>query len=140
MFHRLRRRLAVLSGALPGKGRRWGLLRKAPIWWVFAASTLLVWALILAMIGWALAPTLADRLTVGSHDWDQMESHRYLITKTIFRFHQFPFWNPYACGGHPNWGGFESGTTIVSPWFPFYLLLSLPHALRVEVWGMALLS
>jgi hypothetical protein len=140
MFHRLRRRLAVLSGALPGKGRRWGLLRKAPIWWVFAASTLLVWALILAMIGWALAPTLADRLTVGSHDWDQMESHRYLITKTIFRFHQFPFWNPYACGGHPNWGGFESGTTIVSPWFPFYLAMKLPHAMRVEVWGSAVLS
>jgi hypothetical protein len=108
--------------------------------WVLFASTLLVWGIILAMIGWALAPTLVDRDTVGSHDWDQMESHRYLITKTILRFHQFPFWNPYACGGHPNWGGFESGTTVVSPWMPFYLAMTLPHAMRVEVWGSAVLS
>jgi hypothetical protein len=115
-------------------------LPRSALGWVLAGSTVLVWGIILAMIGWTLAPTLADLTTLGSHDWDQMESHRYLITKTILRFHQFPFWNPYACGGHPNWGGFESGTTIVSPWFPFYLGMSLPRAMRVEVWGSAVLS
>jgi hypothetical protein len=108
--------------------------------WVLAITTVLSWAVILGLVGYVLAQTMGDRETIGTHDWDQMESHRYLITKTILRYHQFPFWNPYACGGHPNWGGFESGTTVVSPWAPFYLLLSLPHALRVEVWGMALLS
>ncbi len=108
--------------------------------WVEIGATVLAWVVILAMIVQVLLPILVSRNTVGGHDWDQMESHRYLITKTILRFHQFPFWNPYACGGHPNWAGIESGTTIVSPWLPFYLGMSLPHALRVEVVGSALLS
>jgi hypothetical protein len=124
-------RLARLRRILPG----------SKLGWVLAATTVLAWLVILAMIVYELAPTLTgDRSTVGAHDWDQMESHRYLVRKTILAYHQFPFWNPYACGGHPNWGGFESGTTIVSPWMPFYLLMTLPHAMRVEVLGSALLS
>jgi hypothetical protein len=98
------------------------------------------WIVIIVMTSGVLAPTLGRLSTIGGHDWDQMESHRYLVMKTIRRFHQFPFWNPYACGGHSNWGGFESGTTLVSPWLPFYLTMTLPHAMRVEVWGSAFLS
>jgi hypothetical protein len=122
-----------------------GRLRRAlphsKLGWVFAATAVLSWLVVLAMIAYELWPALTgDRSTVGAHDWDQMESHRYLVTKTILTYHQFPFWNPYACGGHPNWGGFESGTTVVSPWLPAYLLMTLPHALRLEVVGSALLS
>jgi hypothetical protein len=69
-----------------------------------------------------------------------MESHRELVVKTMRDYHQFPFWEPYACGGHPNWGGFESGSMIVSPWLPFFLTMTLPHAMRVEIWGSALIS
>ena len=92
--------------------------------WVQRITVVLAWGVLLGMAGYVLAPTLADRTTVGGHDWDQMESHRYLVTKTILRFHLFPFWNPYSCGGHSSWGGFESGTVVVSPWLPFYLALS----------------
>jgi hypothetical protein len=116
------------------------LLPASKLGWTWLITSVLAWCVIGAMIVWVLAPTLADPSALGSHDWDQMESHRYLVDKTILRFHQFPFWNPYACGGHPNWGGFESGTTVVSPWLPFYLTMTLPHAMRVEVWGSALLS
>ncbi len=116
------------------------LLPGSALGWVHLATAVLSWAFILAMIGAVLAPTLNQLDTIGSHDWDQMESHRYLVTKTIRRFHQFPFWNPYTCGGHPNWGGFESAVTVVSPWMPFYLFGSLPQALRVEIWGSALMS
>jgi hypothetical protein len=112
--------------------------RSRPGWQL--ATAVLCWGVILAMGVFVLAPTLADTKTVGGHDWDQMESHRYLVAKTILRFHQFPFWNPYACGGHSTWGGFESGTVVVSPWLPFYLAMSLPHALRAEVYGSALVS
>jgi hypothetical protein len=115
-------------------------LPKSKLGWVFAVTSVLSWLVLLGMIGYELAPTLGDWSTLGAHDWDQMESHRYLVQKTILLYHQFPFWNPYACGGHPNWGGFESGTVVVSPWFPAYLLMTLPHALRVEVFGSALLS
>jgi hypothetical protein len=115
-------------------------LPQSRLGWVFSVTALLSWGVILGMIGYVLAPTMGVRTTLGSHDWDQMESHRYLVDKTILVYHQFPFWNPYACGGHPNWGGFESGTTVVSPWLPFYLAMTLPHAMRVEVWGSAILS
>jgi hypothetical protein len=124
----LRSRLARL---LPGSKLRW----------VFGVATVLSWLVVLAMIAYELAPIVTgDRGTLGAHDWDQQESYRYLARKTILAYHQFPFWNPYSCGGHPNWGGFESGSTIVSPWMPFYLLMTLPHAMRVEVFGSALLS
>ncbi|MGH7436672.1 MAG: hypothetical protein ACRENE_13445 [Polyangiaceae bacterium] len=108
--------------------------------WLQQITVVLAWGVLLGMAAYVLAPTLGDRTTIGGHDWDQMESHRYLVTKTILRFHQFPFWNPYACGGHATWGGFESGTIVVSPWLPFYLLFSLPLALRVEIFGSALVS
>ncbi|HSQ67041.1 MAG TPA: hypothetical protein VLM85_27675 [Polyangiaceae bacterium] len=96
--------------------------------------------LVLGAVALVVAPIFISLDTYGIHDWDQMEAHRYLAVKTIKRFHQFPFWNPYSCGGHTWWGGLESGSNLVSPWFPAYLLLSLPLALRVEVVGATLLS
>ncbi|CAN5758478.1 hypothetical protein BH09MYX1_BH09MYX1_31320 [soil metagenome] len=88
----------------------------------------------------AVAPLLKTQGTYGVHDWDQMFSHRYLAVKTIKRYGQFPFWDPYTCGGHTWWGGLESGTNLVSPWLVPYLLLSLPSAMRVEVVGTAILG
>jgi hypothetical protein len=122
--------LQRLKRLLPGSGLRW----------VLAFAWLVAWGIVLGMVVYVLAPTMGDRTTLGAHDWDQMESHRYLVQKTILAYHQFPFWNPYACGGHPNWGGFESGTVVVSPWFPFYMTMTLAHALRVEIWGSAVIS
>jgi hypothetical protein len=108
--------------------------------WVLALARLPALGIVLATIGYVLWPTWLERNTIGQHDWDQMETHRALVKKTILAFHQFPFWEPYACGGHPNWGGFESASTVVSPWLPFYLSMTLPHALRVEILGSALIS
>ncbi|NOU26704.1 MAG: hypothetical protein HOO96_02265 [Polyangiaceae bacterium] len=92
------------------------------------------------MVVGALWGPLREWHRLGGHDWDQMEAHRYLLTKSVRRFGQFPFWNPYGCGGHPSWAGVESGTTIVSPFLPLYLLLPLAAALRIELVGTALLS
>lgn len=120
-----------------------GLRRLAPtskLGWTLAVLALLAWAVVLAQIAYVLAPSLTTMNTLGGHDWDQMETHRELIVKTVLDYHQFPFWQPYACGGHPNWGGYESGSTVVSPWLPAYLLASLPIAMRIEVWGSALIS
>ncbi len=108
--------------------------------WSRAAANLLGWCVVLAMIACVCSPLLKNVRTLGFHDWDQMEAHRYLIVKTIRDYHEFPFWNPYGCGGHPAWGGLESGTTVVSPWLLPYLLLKLGPALRVELVGMALIS
>jgi hypothetical protein len=123
-------RLRALRARLPGSAQQW----------VLAIARLPAWGIVLAMIAYVLHPIWQVKDTIGQHDWDQMETHRELVRKTILDFHQFPFWQPYACGGHPNWGGFESGTTVVSPWLPFYLWMTLPHAMRVEILGSALIS
>ena len=108
--------------------------------WVNLVTGVLAAVLVAAMIAYVLAPLLADPHGYGRHDWDQMESQRYLVRKTLLRFHELPFWNPYECGGHPAWAGLEGDPVVVAPWLPAYLLLSLPVALRVEIvvsalWG-----
>lgn len=87
-----------------------------------------------------VGPWLADTSTFGFHDWDVQTSHRYLAVQSILKYGELPGWNPYACGGFPAWSYVESGTIVVSPWLPFYLLADIRLALRVEVLGMALLG
>src|SRR5450432_503542 len=94
----------------------------------------------LGLIALVIAPICKPLDTYGVHDWDAMEAFRYITVKSIKDFHQFPFWNPYNCGGHTWWAGPESGSNVISPWLPAYLLLSFPLALRVEVIGAALLG
>lgn len=108
--------------------------------WYDRAVTLIAIAIGLIAVHTAVAPMLGHWDALGGHDWDQMAAHRYLMVKSLRQYGQFPFWDPYNCGGHPSWAGIESGTAIVSLWFPLYLLVKLPIALRLEVVGTALLS
>ena len=108
--------------------------------WVHVATGMSCLVILLAAMAYVFWPIVANRATLGSHDWDQMESHRYLVSKTILRYRQFPFWDPYTCGGHPAWGGFESVPNIVSIWLPAYLALPFPVAIRVEVIGFTLVG
>lgn len=102
--------------------------------WVTALACLVVPAFVV------LAPWLRDTTTYGFHDWDVVTSHRYLAVLSLSRYHELPGWNPYACGGFPGWAYIESGTIVVSPFLPAYLLLPMPLAIRVEVLGMGLLG
>jgi hypothetical protein len=113
----------------------WGLRPRTALGWVHLATGVLGVVGVLLAIAYVFQPVLVDPTTFGSHDWDQVETHRYLVTKTIRRFHEFPFWNPYACGGHPAWGGFESDPNVVSPWLPAYVWAPFPLALRIEIVG-----
>lgn len=100
----------------------------------------LAWVCILAMIALAVGPMFHELATFGGHDWDSMAVDRYLVVKTVRQFGQFPFWNPYACGGHPMWAGIEGAPNVVSPFLPLYLAVPLQVAERVEVAAVALLS
>jgi hypothetical protein len=84
-----------------------------------------------------MAPWLKDWSTFGFHDWDAQTSHRYLTLLSLVRYHEFPGWDPYGCGGFPAWGYVEADTILVSPFLPVYLLLPMAAALRIEVLGMA---
>lgn len=104
------------------------------------AAELLAWGTVFGVVFVALAPWLREWKTLGFHDWDVQTAHRYLTVMTLRRYHELPGWNPYACGGFPAWGYVEAGTTLVSPWLPFYLALPMPAAIRLEVLGMALVG
>ncbi len=95
-------------------------------------------AAVAAMIGLVVAPWFKDWSTFGFHDWDAQTSHRYLAIMSMVRYHEFPGWNPYACGGFPAWGYVEADTNVVSPFLPAYLFLPMAVALRIEVVGMAI--
>jgi hypothetical protein len=115
--------------------------RSLPRGVVLASSVVAVLA-VPAMILLVVSPLLAHPWTFGRHNWDQMNTQREVVVKTLLRFHQFPFWDPYECGGHPAWGSLESDPILVSPWLPVYLLSPLPIAIRVEIiasalWGAA---
>ncbi len=89
---------------------------------------------------WVLAPWLARWDTYGFHDWDVMTAHRQLAIESLRSYGELPAWNPYACGGFPAWGYIEAATNVVSPWLPFYWLLDIRSAIRIEVLGMALIG
>lgn len=105
-----------------------------------AAAALLALAALLVPALVVLAPWFKETRTFGFHDWDVQESHRYLVLLSLFRYHEFPSWNPFACGGFPAWGYVEADTIVVSPFLPAYLVLPLALALRIEVLGMALVG
>jgi hypothetical protein len=105
----------------------------------FAARTL-AWLTGAVLVALVVGPWFSNVSTFGFHDWDAQTSHRELVRQTLLRYHQFPGWDPFACGGFPAWGYVESDTIVVSPFLPFYLLLPMALALRVEVLGMAVLG
>jgi hypothetical protein len=98
------------------------------------------WAAIAVTIAVVMAPWFRDLSTFGFHDWDIQASHRYLAVASLRTYHEFPGWNPYACGGFPAWAYVEADTNVVSPFLPLYLALPLSVALRLEVLGMAVLG
>ena len=105
---------------------------------VTAASRIVAALAVPAMMFLVLSPLLLHPWTLGEHNWDQMNTQREVVVKTIRRFHQFPFWDPYECGGHAGWGSLEGAPIAVSPWLPAYLLLPLPIAIRVEIVALAI--
>ena len=107
---------------------------------VRAAGKAAAIAAIPAMILLVVSPLLAHPWTLGQHDWDQMNTQREVVVTTIARYHQFPLWDPYTCGGHPAWGSLESDPIVVSPWLPAYLLAPLAIAIRVEIIGWTLVG
>ena len=104
------------------------------------AAGVLGFGCVLLCIAIALRPVFHDLDLYGGHDWDEMSAHRLLTVKALLHFGQLPLWMPYACGGYSEWGNVQGASNLVSPFLPFYLLLELRHALRVELVGTLLIS
>jgi hypothetical protein len=75
-------------------------------------------------------PVLAHLKRIGAvvpfgpgafYDWDFHEQLQWVPFFTVRHFHQFPFWNPYKCGGLPMFANPQS--QILTPFFLLHLLL-----------------
>jgi hypothetical protein len=108
--------------------------------WLDRAAAWLGFGCVLLCLAIALRPVFHDLALYGGHDWDEMSAHRLLTVKSWLQFGQAPLWMPYACGGYSEWGNVQGASNLVSPFLPFYLLLELRHALRVELVGTLLIS
>lgn len=96
------------------------------------------WQWVVAGIGLVFVTPLAlggfwfsvDQL--GIADWDYYFSQHENYRQTILQYHQFPFWNPWTCGGTAGLADPEfPGFTIT---FLLELLFGVPVGLRLAIW------
>src|SRR5579871_3748966 len=68
----------------------------------------------------------------GGHtlDWQFFEFFDEVARKTILRYHQFPIWNPYFCGGTTMIGNPQ--TTFLVPTFPLVLAFGATWGQRLS--------
>jgi len=90
-----------------------------------------------------LGPGLHDWLLAGPHfskltelpinnDSDLFEQLRWVPYYTLTHYHQWPFWNPYKCGGMSMLGNPESG--IVTPFLLIYLMGGMLAGFFLEIY------
>ena len=58
-------------------------------------------------------------------DWDKHFSYHELQRKTILKYRQFPFWNPYICGGEP-WLAHPNSNFLT----PYFLVILIFGSIR----------
>jgi len=64
-------------------------------------------------------------------DWDYFEQLDWVGAHTIAHFHQFPFWNPYKCGGMPMLANPQS--RILAPLFILQILFGQALGFHLEI-------
>jgi hypothetical protein len=96
------------------------------------APDLIALGVVTALALWVFAPFFRDTRAMGFQDWDVQAAYRYVTVLAVREHGQWPWWNPWFCGGFPAWGYAESATNLVSPFAPLYFLFSFPLALRLE--------
>ncbi len=69
----------------------------------------------------------------GIHDWDQHLFYHAVPWRTILEYGQFPFWNPYYCGGNVLFANPQ--TRFLTPMFVFELIWGPVAGLRLEIWA-----
>ncbi len=68
----------------------------------------------------------------GDGDRDVFMQLRWVPYYTLSHFHQFPFWNPYKCGGMTLIGNPEGA--VITPFVIFYLLFGMATGLLCEIY------
>jgi hypothetical protein len=83
---------------------------------------------------WLLAPPHFSNLTQvpNNNDADLFDQLRWVPYYTLTHYHQWPFWNPYKCGGMSMIGNPES--SIVTPFLLIYLAGGLLAGIFLEIY------
>jgi len=84
-------------------------------WCHVAALALLALALTL----WAWGPMLAAYPHTMNGDGQQYHKILEAGRASILRYHEFPHWNPYECGGYPLWDNPQSFAGAPLTWLTF---------------------
>ena len=69
---------------------------------------------------------------LGISDWDYYFSYHHFLRENIVRFHTFPEWNPYTCGGSAALGDPEF--PVISLTFPLELAFGVERGLRLAIY------
>ena len=91
----------------------------------------LVWAMYGGLSVLICAPLFARPNGVGRADWDQHLFYYASVLKSVIEYGQWPFWNPWYCGGNVLWQNPQ--VALLSPAYPLALVLSLPLAMKVNI-------
>ncbi len=77
-------------------------------------------------------PILANPWGIGvAWDWSEFLQHTWFESYSITHFHQFPLWNPYACGGMP-WLANPS-SQVATPLFVLQLVFGPLLGLHLQI-------
>ncbi len=77
------------------------------------------------------APIFAAPEGLGLSDWDQHLFYYGSVLKSVVEYGQWPFWNPWYCGGNVLWQNPQA--PLLSPVFPLSALVSLPLAMKINI-------
>lgn len=105
-----------------------------PRWIGFLASL----AVVIGTIAWVGAALFPASDAWGREDWDYFAQHYAACRISILDYQQFPWWNPWNCGGMPLAANPQIG--VYSPTMALCLLFDVWTGLRVSLWGHLFLA
>lgn len=76
-------------------------------------------------------PLFDEPQALGTNDWDQHLFYYGVVLKNVVEYGQWPFWNPWYCGGNVMWQNPQ--IALLSPVYPLTLIMSLPLAMKVNI-------
>ncbi len=76
-------------------------------------------------------PLLASLGSLGIQDWDQNFAWSEFTRMSILQFHQFPFWDPYRCGGAVHFGNPQM--SVLSIQTLFVLLFNTVFGIKISI-------
>lgn len=78
-----------------------------------------------------VSPILLSGNNIGIQDWDQQLAYLESARISVVNFGQFPFWNPYHCGGMPNFANPQSN--IISITFLLVLFFGTLSGVKISI-------